>query len=101
MDDSCQSKEPSISGKEELYECVYDNYTIRYSRWEDDFDQYAYFDEHIDNAETDDWVIDGTTAGRTWAGLDDRTSEERRYRGIATYENWPYDVTVKGVDEAG
>jgi hypothetical protein len=89
-----------VDGKEELFECVYDGYTIRYSRWDDNFDKFAYFDEHIHGAETGDWSEGGVTYGRTWTGLDDRTSEERRFRAIAAYADWPYDVTIKGVDEA-
>ena len=37
--------------------------------------------------------------GASRIGLDDRTSEERRFRWIAAYESAPYDVTVKGLDE--
>ena len=101
MEDGCESVEPALDDKAEIFECTYDSYTIRYSRWNDDYDKYAYLDEHIDDSETDDWFIDGVQAGRTWIGYDDRESEERRYRWIGAYEDAPYDVTVKGVDEEG
>ena len=99
MNENCEEKEPSAEGKVELFECVFDTFTVRYSRWDEDVDRFAFFDEHIHNAESDTWSIDGVPAGRQWIGLDDRTSEERRFRWIAAYENAPYDVTVKGVDE--
>ena len=101
MDDTCQSVEPSVSEKAELFECTYDSYTIRYSRWDEDYDRHAYLDANIKNAEPGEWSLDGATVGRTWMGFDDRQSEERRYRWIGAYEDAPFDVTVKGVDEAG
>ncbi len=100
MDDSCEQQNASAPGKAEVWECVYDTYTIRYSRWDDGFNKFDYFDSHIKNAETGEWTLGGVDAGRTWTGLDDRTSEERRYRAIAAYADWPYDVTVKGVEQA-
>ena len=100
MDGSCKNVEPSVQGKQELFECDYDRYTIRYSRWDSDFDKFAYFDSHIENAQTDDWFIGDTQVGRTWTDVDPRPSETNRFRGIAAYADWPYDVTVKGVDEA-
>ncbi len=101
MDDTCVSVEPSLREKAELFECVYDTYTIRYSRWDDGYDRYGYLDANIKGAETDDWILDGVVVGRVWLGLDERTSEDRRYRWIGAYQDAPYDVTVKGVDEAG
>ena len=71
----CQQTQPSVDGKVELYECTFDRYTIRYSRWKDGFDKYAYLDQHIKNAKTADWTEDGVTYGRTWTGLDPKTSE--------------------------
>ncbi len=100
LEDSCEAKEPSTPGKAEIFECVYDGYTIRYSRWQDDYDTSAYFDSHIKNATKREWSENGVSFGTLWTGLDDRTSEERRHRTIAAYADWPYDVTVKGVDQA-
>ncbi len=86
--------------KEELFECDYGTYVIRYSRWDTDFDTFAFLDEEITGATTDEWTIGDESAGRTWTGLDDRESEQLKFRAIAAYSDWPYDVTVKGVDEA-
>ncbi len=99
MGDNCAEQNVSISAKKEVYECDFGDFVIRYSRWSDHADRYGYFDNHIENATTDDWTIDGTPAGQTWTSIDTRESEPRKYRWIATYENWPYDVTVKGIDK--
>ncbi|MET1000134.1 MAG: CHAT domain-containing protein, partial [Marmoricola sp.] len=101
MDETCESVQPSVGEKAELFECVYDNYTIRYSRWDDGYDRYAYMDANIKGAQTDDWTLDGVVVGRAWMGYDERKAEDRRYRWIGAYESAPFDVTVKGVDEAG
>ncbi len=101
MDDTCKSVQPNLSEKAELFECTYGNYSIRYSRWDDDYDRYAYLDGNIKGAETDQWTLDGVVVGRIWMGLDERKSEARRHRWIGAYEDAPFDVTVKGVDQAG
>jgi hypothetical protein len=99
MDEACQGAQASVSEKEELYECVYDGYTIRYSRWADDADWFGYLDSHIKDPETGDWTVGGETVGRTWKNIETREGEDRRHRLIAAYTDFPYDVTVKGVDE--
>ena len=99
MNEDCEEKDPSAPGKVELFECVFDTFTVRYSRWDQDVDRFAFFDRNISGAQTDVWTVDGVPAGRQWIGLDDRESEERRFRWIAAYESAPYDVTVKGIDE--
>jgi hypothetical protein len=99
MDGDCVTGHVNIPDKEELFSCDYGDYEIRYSRWQDDADRYGYFDDHIADATTDEWRIGGTSAGQTWTSIDTRASEPRKYRWIATYQNWPYDVTVKGIDE--
>ena len=101
LDDSCDEGSPSVNGKVEVFECSFGEYVIRYSRWVDGFNRYAYFNKNIHNAATALWTVQGVAAGRTWTGLDDRAGEEpRRFRWIGAYENAPYDVTVKGVDQA-
>ena len=42
-----------------------------------------------------------SAVGRTWVGLDDRAAERGSIAGSASYEDAPYEVTVKGVEEAG
>ena len=102
MDENCSPGNGDyVTGKVELFECVYDGYTIRYSRWEKGFDRYGYFNETQQGAKSVKWYVDGQFAGRTWTGLDSRASEPNKFRWVATYRYWPYDVTVKGLDEQG
>ena len=88
-----------MDGKVEIWECVYDEYTLRYSRWEPDFDRYAYFNETNEDATRDDWYIGDEEVGRTWVGLDDRPTATRNYRWLASYRDAPYEVLVQAVDD--
>ncbi len=77
-----------------------DGYEIRYSRWDESENRYDYFDNHLNDPDSSDWTLEGEPAGRQWLDVDTREDEPNKYRWVAAYENWPYDVTVKGVDEA-
>lgn len=100
MDESCHQGDVFSEGKVEVFECVYDEYTIRYSRWEKGADRYAFFDTNNPGARSAKWYIEGTFAGRTWAGVDERPDQSRPYRWLATYRTAPFEVLVQGVDEA-
>jgi len=96
----CQHVHASVAEKKELWSCTYDTYEIRYSRWDENADRYAFFDSHLHDPDTSEWSLEGSPAGRQWLDVDTNQGEPNRYRWVATYENWPYDVTVKAVDEA-
>ena len=101
MDEACVEQQPSISDRVELFSCDYGDYEIRYSHWKEDSSPVDYFTDHAtDDAETGDWNIEDVTAGETWTDVDTRPDQSRTFRWIAAYDNWPYDVTVKGVDES-
>jgi hypothetical protein len=99
MDASCHQGDVFAEGKVELFECVYDGYTIKYSRWEKGADRYAFFDKNNSGARRAKWYIEGTFAGRTWTGLDERPDQSRPFRWLATYRTAPFEVLVQGVDE--
>ena len=91
-----------VEGKIEIFECVFPDYTVRYSRWQQGFDRYAYFNRTNPNAEHP--RVDhrgrlrrprpgsGWTTGPRWSG---------KFRWLASYRNAPYEVLVQGVDEEG
>ena len=56
---------------------------------------------HSHDASRSRWRINGEVSGFVWAvGIDDDADETRKYRWQAAYRDFPYDVLVKGVDEA-
>ena len=76
-------------------------YEIRYSRWDDERQPVRLLRQPPQRPRrrlTGPWS--GEPAGRQWLDVDTREDEPNKYRWVAAYENWPYDVTVKGVDEA-
>ncbi len=101
LGDNCEKKQPMVEGKIEIFECVFPDYTIRYSRWQQGFDRYSYFNRTNPNAEHPQWIIEGDSVGRAWVGLDDRPDVERKFRWLASYRSAPYEVLVQGVDQEG
>jgi tetratricopeptide (TPR) repeat protein len=100
LDDVCEPATWQIpEGVAEVFDCVYDDYTILYSRWESGADRYAAIDSDKGVVERGTWTIDGADAGWTWTGVNPNQTRERRYWWRATYRDWPYEVLVKGVDE--
>lgn len=101
LDSTCRKGNGDyIEGKVELFECVYDRYTIRYSRWEKGADRYAAFNRDNPEATHAKWYLGGKFAGQTWTGVDQRPDQRRVYRWLASYRYAPFEVLVQGVDEA-
>jgi tetratricopeptide (TPR) repeat protein len=99
MDDACEPASWELAeGVAEVFDCVYDDYTILYTRWERGADRYAAIDARSAGAAPGVWTIDGTFAGRTWTGVP-QPGRARPFVWRATYRYWPYEVLVKGVDE--
>ena len=90
-----------MTTKLELFECDRGSYTVRYTEWVDGFDHVGYIDAHSHDASRSRWRIQGEVSGFTWTGgIDDKATETRRFRWQASYRDYPYDVLVKGVDQA-
>ncbi len=85
-----------VGGKAEVYECDYDRYVIRYTRWEKGFDRYSAINRLNPDAKSAKWYLEGAFAGRTWTGPD--PTEPGGLRWVASYRYAPYDVVVKGAD---
>ena len=101
LGDNCEKKQPMVEGKIEIFECVFPDYTIRYSRWQQGFDRFGYFNRTNPNAVHPQWIIEGDSVGRAWVGLDDRPEVTRKFRWLASYRSAPYEVLVQGVDVEG
>jgi len=90
----------SVSGKAEVYECDFGNYTVRYSRWVKGSDRYGYLNSANPGYTSAVWWIDGTFAGRTWTSVEADPSEAQPYQWSAAYRYFPYTVSVEGRDAA-
>ena len=55
MDGNCAEASASVHGKMEVFECNYGDYAIRYSRWDERYDTFDYFDSHLTDATPADW----------------------------------------------
>ena len=104
MDETCEERPSQLKNKLEVFECTYPSYTLKYSRWKESYDRFDYFDrknaEHLE-PDQGDWRLDGKVVGEVWTSIDTRPDQERTFRWQATYDDWPYEVLVQGVDEAG
>lgn len=97
--DYCTAKTASVAGKAEVYECVYTDYLVRYSRWTVGYDRYGYYDAAagIDGQE---WWVAGEFAGRMWTTLEPPTTD-RPWQWSATYRYSPFSVSVESRTKAG
>ena len=85
-----------VGGKAEVYECDFDRYVIRYTRWETDVDHIAAIDRLNPDARSATWRVDGEVVGTTWTGPD--PTRPGGLRWVASYRYAPFDVVVKGAD---
>ncbi len=104
IDDACTEGNADggtmMSGKPELFECNQGDYTVRYSRWEEDFDRIGYLDSHSHGAQRSKWKVGGEVSGLRWVGGVDEKADRLKFRWQASYGDYPYDVLVKAVDES-
>ena len=89
---------PLVAGKSEVYECYYDGYMVRYTRWMNGFDRYGHYDRSTAVAGTE-WWLEGEFAGRQWKGYERGPDEPLPYQWSATYRDEPYSITVEGVSD--
>ena len=92
LTDDCDSIEPAVDTKSEVYLCRTDDYLVRYSRWDDDFDRMGFLDSFTGVASTD-WTVRGEDAGKQWQYQS--TGNPNPYRWSATYADLPFSVDVE------
>lgn len=92
----CDPTASRVAGKAEVYVCRYGDFLIRYSRWDQGYDRYAYLDaaNQVDSAR---WSASGEVAGRQWKNYEDDAAEQEPYQWSASYRSYPYSVSVEGV----
>ena len=98
----CKKQSSITPGKTLVYDClVGNNYTIRYSRWHTGSRarRFRYLDRANPSAKKAAWVLAGENSGETWTSYEtvamDR-GEPMRYQWSATYDMWPFEVSVEG-----
>lgn len=94
LSDDCDSIDPAVEAKTEVYVCRTDDYLVRYSRWEDDYDRVGFLDSFTGVASTT-WTVRGDDAGKQWQY--ESTGDPNPYRWSATYEGLPFSVDVEAV----
>lgn len=85
-----------VTGKAEVYECHYDGFLIRYSRWIEGYDRYGYFDRE-NGVPAAEWYIGDEFAGRQWTSVEVNAREKQPYQWSATYRYQPFSISVEGV----
>jgi hypothetical protein len=99
LDDSCTIKDSPIEGKAEVYECLHDGFTVRYTRWEEGFDKEKYYE--VENAvPSQEWSIDGEDAGLQWFSVENDPAEEQPYQWSGAYAGSPFSLSVEGETQA-
>ncbi len=94
LTDECDSIEPAVEAKTEVYVCRTDTYLVRYSRWDDDYDRAGFLDSFTGVAATA-WSIRGEDAGEQWKY--ESADDPNPYRWSATYADLPFSVDVEAV----
>jgi len=100
LDQDCVGKDTVVTGKAEVYECVYDDHLVRYTRWVRGVDRTAYYDEANPGSARDPWEAAGERAGLQWTSYASEADEDRRYQWSASYAGAPYSVSVEAVSDA-
>jgi hypothetical protein len=96
MTDACEHvDEPAVAAKTEVYICRTDDYYVRYSRWEKDYDRYGFFTSAID-PEPKTWLVQREDVGWQWT-YEEPDDQFRPYHWSATYEDLPFSVDVEAV----
>ncbi|WP_205472863.1 hypothetical protein [Nocardioides sp. SYSU D00038] len=87
-----------VVGKTEVWECKTPELLVRYTRWEDGFDRFGYYDEANRGFASTEWLVDGVLAGRTWESTDRTVPRQEQWS--ATYRDWPFSVSVEATGDA-
>ncbi len=94
LTEDCDSIDPAVEAKSEVYLCRTDTYLVRYSRWDDDYDRAGFLDSLTGVASTT-WTVRGEDAGKQWKY--ESTGDPNPFRWSATYEGLPFSVDVEAV----
>ena len=94
LTEDCDSIDPAVEAKSEVYLCRTDTYLVRYSRWDDDYDRAGFLDSFTGVASTT-WTVRGEDAGKQWKY--ESTGDPNPFRWSATYEGLPFSVDVEAV----
>jgi hypothetical protein len=94
LSDDCDSVQPALDAKSEVYVCRTERYLVRYSRWEDDFDRGGFLDSFT-GVESTPWTVDGVDVGEQWTYQS--VGDPNPYRWTATYTDLPFSVDVEAV----
>jgi hypothetical protein len=101
LDDACGIPgEIVVTGKVEVFNCDYGEYLIRYTRWREDTDRVGYYDEANPGARRARWSISGVRAGLQWTSFEASPRETKPFQWSATYQSFPYSVSVEAVSDA-
>ena len=94
LTEDCESIDPAVESKSEVYLCRTERYLVRYSRWDDDFDRVGFLDSFAGVASTT-WTVRGEEAGRQWSYQS--PSDANPYRWSAAFDGLPFSVDVEAV----
>jgi len=94
LSEKCETVEPALDAKTEVYVCRSEDYLIRYSRWEDDYDRAGFLDSFTGVASTA-WTLSGEEVGQEWTY--ESSVDPNPHRWTATYADLPFSVDVEGV----
>ncbi len=99
VDTSCVADDPNpTNAEDEVFECVEDGTVIRYARWTSQAAAKSYLEANYDGPKP--WYVVGAAAG-SWFESDAATAKDERFPFVwaAVYEDHPYVVIIKAVDE--
>lgn len=88
-----------VAGKAEIYVCSYDEFLIRYTRWDQGYDRYGYLNS-TNQVRGVRWEVGNELAGRQWTSYEDSPSEDEPYQWSATYRDHPYSLSVEAISPA-
>lgn len=101
FDKRCRSRRSVAAGKLEVWECKYEFYLVRYSRWDPSFDRFAYYNSVNPDATEREWFIDGDRAGTSWTSYENDANEPEKFQWSAAYDDAPYSISVESQSETG
>ena len=96
FDDTCEPPDRIVTpGKIEAFDCPHDAFLARYSRWEPGADRFAHYRESNPGAVEARWTVGDRPAGTQWTSTSPDADPARRFQWSATYEDFPYSVSVE------
>lgn len=96
----CQAITPKIQGKLEVFDCQRRDYLLRFTRWEQGYDRFAYYDAENGVVGTE-WAVKGEVAGRQWLSFESSPDETDPWQWSASYRDFPLSVSVESDTEDG